>query len=578
MDLSNTGGVWQQLWQPRGRRLILFSVFIFAFGLTLYNGKILSPERGDPARWDYTAQSIVRGQIPYRDVVELKTPLSAYISALVIVAGRAAGINELIAIRYVGIVLACLLLVVVFAVTEAYTNNRLAALIAVLAPLSVERFYSWGATGTEPKISMILFGLLSLLLISKNKPFWAGVASMFSCLCWQPGLMFAGVAVLVFSRYLRSWRDLRAAKTIAGASVPLLVTLLYFYCAGALRDLWIWCFWFDLTVYASDVHRSLSEQISHIAGVTYRVLGKPGVIFLAAGALGYLAVLIGTLRKRRTDDAALPGSTPAVALLIPPAIYVAYWRFDFNSGPYLIPIVPFAAIFAGWLVSRWIRLIPSRSQNSRERPVICREYAGLVAVALLTVVAVATSAGTKYRDTTLGDEYAALEVLRAILLPEDKIWAQGEVNILVLLDRPSVSKHIWFDRGKDDFAAAEKPGGFQQVLGEIDAQQPRFVEMGRIETVHHSAELEAWLAEEYKPLPTLSIEVYVRKDSTASDSERGRGPVPGAVATGSHHAGRIRTNALQIRIDHGNLGSLVGRGPTEVLTGFISRNRPATQE
>jgi hypothetical protein len=190
--------VWQQLWQPRGRRLILFSVFIFAFGLTLYNGKILSPERGDPAMWDYTAQSIVRGQIPYRDVVELKTPLGAYISAIAIVAGRTAGINELIAIRYVGIVLACMLLVVVFAVTQAYTNSRLAALIAVLAPLSVERFYSWGATGTEPKISMILFGLLSLLLISKNKPFWVGVASMFSCLCWQPGLMFAGVEVLVF--------------------------------------------------------------------------------------------------------------------------------------------------------------------------------------------------------------------------------------------------------------------------------------------------------------------------------------------------------------------------------------------
>ena len=92
-----------------------------------------------------------------------------------------------------GIVLACLLLVVVFAVTEAYTNSRPAALIVALAPLSVERFYSWGATGTEPKISMILFGLPSLLLISKNKPFWAGVASMLSCCagnqasCFPPG-------------------------------------------------------------------------------------------------------------------------------------------------------------------------------------------------------------------------------------------------------------------------------------------------------------------------------------------------------------------------------------------------------
>jgi hypothetical protein len=86
--------------QPSKERLILFLVFAAAFFLILNNHSILVPERGDQAMWDYMAQAIVRGQVPYRDVVNIKAPLSAYISALAIIAARIAGSNQLIAIRY----------------------------------------------------------------------------------------------------------------------------------------------------------------------------------------------------------------------------------------------------------------------------------------------------------------------------------------------------------------------------------------------------------------------------------------------------------------------------------------------
>ena len=70
-------------------------------------------------------------------------------------------------------------------------------------------FSEWMVTGTQPKLPMILFGLLSVLLIGKQRPYWAGFFSMLSCLCWQPGLMFTGVAVLMFSRYLTTGGILR---------------------------------------------------------------------------------------------------------------------------------------------------------------------------------------------------------------------------------------------------------------------------------------------------------------------------------------------------------------------------------
>src|SRR5215467_13369465 len=51
------------------------------------------PSAKDRANWDYFAQVISRGGVPYRDVVNIKTPLSAYIGAAVIVVTRPFGLS-----------------------------------------------------------------------------------------------------------------------------------------------------------------------------------------------------------------------------------------------------------------------------------------------------------------------------------------------------------------------------------------------------------------------------------------------------------------------------------------------------
>ena len=509
------------LGSKRRRTLILFLVFAFIVLLILNNGSIAAVEHGDQAMWDYMAQAILRGQVPYRDVVNIKAPLSAYISAIAILGGKAAGLNQLLAIRYLGVILAGALLVVTFAVAEGYTRSRLAAFVAVLVPLTWERFYYAASAGTEPKLSMILFGMLSLLLIYKNRPFWAGAAGMLSCLCWQPGLLFAGTAVLVFSNYLRSWRDLRGVKAMIGAAVPLLIIVVYFYQAGGLSDLWKWCFVFDLTSYAPSAYRSLGQQAEHIGSAIGHSFRRTGIVVLIAAAIGYLMFWIREIRGTLQVLKRGPGERDAMrhsghttgAVLIAPLVYLIYLRFDFNAAPYLIPIIPFAGIFTGWFAAGCIELIQSRFKgrvHKRLFRIEAHQYAGLIVVALFLYLAISASSA-KYQGTTLGDEYTLLEPLRTALTPQDTIWAQGEVNVLVLLDRPDASQYIWFDRGKDDFAGRDAAGGFQQVLGEIEAQRPKFVALGRMEEVHHQDEIEAWLAEKYTPFPILGFEVYVRR-------------------------------------------------------------------
>src|ERR1043165_151364 len=57
------------------------------------------PAKGDRANWDYFAQVIARGGVPYRDVVNIKTPLSAYIGAAAIVVTRPFGVRAIYATR-----------------------------------------------------------------------------------------------------------------------------------------------------------------------------------------------------------------------------------------------------------------------------------------------------------------------------------------------------------------------------------------------------------------------------------------------------------------------------------------------
>ncbi len=216
---------WLELLQRLDGRTFAIIAFLSGVAVMLSYRPWKQIEVGDPAVYDYIAQSILRGQIPYKDVVDIKGPGAAYISALAIFFGKAFGLRDVLAVRLMNVLLVGLLSAVTFLVAEKYLRHRVAAILAFLVPLMPEHFAMMMITGTQPKLPMILFGMASLLLIAKDKPFWAGFCSMLSCLCWQPGLLFTGTAFLIFSGYLTSWRDMRAFKSMLGAAVPLLAVV-----------------------------------------------------------------------------------------------------------------------------------------------------------------------------------------------------------------------------------------------------------------------------------------------------------------------------------------------------------------
>lgn len=488
-------------------KVILIAVFFLASGVMSLYKPFIQAEAGDPALYDYMAQCIVRGEIPYRDVVDGKAPGSLYLSAVAMTAAKAVGFRDILGVRLMNVLLMGLLSASIFAVTEIYFRDRIAALIAVLVPLMSTRLTLLMISGTQPKLPTVLFGIVTLLLIAKDRPMLAGFCSMLSCLCWQPGLMFTGVALLMFSRYLTSWRDLRASKVVIGAAIPLTALLLYFYSHDALDDLWNWTITFNYSTYAPRLARSVAGSVAHLWDMTTEVF-KGDVVLIIMSLVGAALFAWERVRiKLRTQEWLRSPDLFRDAILIPPVVYVAFTLISLQGPDDLIPFLPFAGIFAGVFISkiggvpavrrfRWVELVP-------------------IGAAVIMLFLVFTRA-VSYRNqagSTLHDQEREFAVVGKLLGPNDEIYAHRGTELLVLLNRRNLNEYVLLDRGKDDYIDATMPGGFKAVLDEMESRAPKIVSISHLGQVSHRDEIRQWVENHYDRLPMSSDydHVYIRR-------------------------------------------------------------------
>lgn len=496
-------------------RTLPLAIFLFSTMLLFSYEPFSRFETGDNALYDYIAQSILRGQLSYRDIVDVKGPGSTYLSALAIEIGRHVGGKDVLAIRLLYVVLAGLLCLTTYTVAKIYLRSRLAALIAALAPLAVSRYCEFTTAGTEPKLLMILFGVLSLLMIAKDKPLSAGIWSMLACLSWQPGLMFTGVAFLIHSRYLTSWRNRRAMKVLIGATIPLAIVVLYFYWKGALSDLWIYTVVFNYSVAGPQGGRGLAGSLLHLRNVMLRVFGPDSVI-LVLSAAGLLMFLTIRLRLKRPLKQAL--QSPDLfrdAIIMPPVIYLAFCLINLQGGPDLIPLVPFIGVFIGWFFVEGSRLI-ARDRTVKQRAHSVRLSHVIPACALLVVLGLALIRAHRYgigEVWTLEREEREARLVGDLVGANDTMFVHGTVELLVLLNRANLNPYVDLDAGKDGYIAQRKyDGSFQALVAEIESKAPRIVALSRLRGVAHRDDLERWVAERYSPLKLeLLADVYIRR-------------------------------------------------------------------
>ena len=497
----------------RGTIITILVIFAFTLAIAFLFKPFQQPEQGDPSIYDYIAQSILRGHLPYRDAIDPKGPGSMYLSAAALIAGRFLRIPDIFAIRLLYILFWGSLSVATYLVAKAFLTDYLAALLAAFIPIFPLRFSEMMIVGTQPKLPMILFGLLALLAICKDRPFLAGLTSMLSCLCWQPGLMFAGVAFLYFSRYFTSWKDKRALKVVLGSAIPLLITLLYFYLRGGLSSFVTWTFVYDYSVYMPTDQKPVAMALDHYWKVVQHIFGKEVAVFYvsAAGLAWYILRRLWTIIRQRSALAGNYLFSDAVAM--PPVVYFAFCMINMQSGADLIPFLPFFGIFGAFLV-----LDVSRGVGwaVKSRPAIntMRTERAILMLVLLCVVFYTIKFARKYRvePPTLAQQYRDLASVKAYLNPGDKIYAHGSTEILVFLHMQNLNSYVSFDTSADDYIGARTAGGFPGVVAQMEAEAPKVVVMTRLARVNHRKELEDWMRERYDQIsvPTL-MAVYVRK-------------------------------------------------------------------
>lgn len=497
---------------------LLLAVFAVAVVLAAMYHPFALMEGGDNAIWDYIAQCVLRGQVPYRDVIDNKTPAAAYLSALAMALGKLFGLDTFLAARVLSVLLVGALCVVVYLVGEVYLRSRLAAVIACLVPLLAPNLMVMMISGTRPKVSMMICGMLTLLFIARDRPFWAGFCSMLAFLFWQPGLMFSGTALLIFSGYLTRWRDRRALKVIFGALIPLAAMLIYFAARGALDDLWAWTITYNYSVYYREGKEPAGAALARLwfliqqgtDGQTIWVkLGTAGLLWFAAKRI------IERFRKSPPADDAFKE-----ALLVPTGIFLIFCVINYPGADGLIVLLPFAGLFAAFIfaaIHQWLgswRLIESRPQLAR--------LVALVLIAPLGVVVfnvIKRARGFQIEEgRTLADQRQEFQKIAERLGPNDKIYVHGSLEILVLLNRPNMNPYIFLARGTDGFLGARTPGGLDAVLAEMKAETPKILALSRLQNVACREALTAWAARQYEKLP-LSFahnSVYLAMNSEAS--------------------------------------------------------------
>ena len=486
------------------------AAFMLAAVLMLAYSPFKRMEGGDPAIYDYIAQSILRGQMPYRDVIDPKGPASMYLSAAAMAAGQLIGIWDVYAVRLAHIVFVGWLAIVTYLVAEAYLRFRLAAVMACVIPLMREETASMMIQGTQPKLSMVLFGMISLLMIARDKPLAAGVFSMLSCLCWQPGLLFTGGAFLTFSRYLTSWRDRHALKVLAGAAIPLAVTILYFHLRGALGAMYEWTLEFPFSVFAQHRERSLAMALDHLLKVFSRVF-QWDTLLLALSLVGFVMFAAERLRARlKVRKSVRPDELFRDAILIPPVVYLAFCLINMQGGPDLIPVFPFIGIFGGWFFVKTARFIEThrRAEAGLRRMSV---WIPRFALGVILMLALGRAANYRFEGWTVRYQEQLMKEVFADLGPDDKLYVHGPAEILLLLRRPNLNPYIALDHGADSYIGAKRVGGFSAVIEEMEAQAPKFVAVSRLRNIVHRDELGQWIEEHYEKLPINGYEIYRRK-------------------------------------------------------------------
>lgn len=320
----------------------------------------------------YFADRIVDGAVPYRDLQDVKTPLSFFAGAGFMRLGDALGVDRLTAVRVGYLSLAWTAGMLLYETFRRLSGGRLVAgWLALVAYLGFDLIGLLPSIGNVPKLIMALGAAAAALAIAHDRWRLAGCFAALAFLDWQVGALTGlAVAAAALTRDDRAGALRRSAE---GALLCLLVPAGYFLAHGALDDAFRESISATFTRGAAKA-RGLSGTVDHLDAVFWRgTEGRTWTVFVGLAGIALLPLL---WRRARGE-----GLTPMLTML---AVYhlgvVAFSFQDFQGNGDLFLLLFSVSFFMGVALSVvWLAVEPHLGRAA---------LAGGVAAVVLVTVAV----------------------------------------------------------------------------------------------------------------------------------------------------------------------------------------------
>ncbi len=454
---------------------------------------------GDASMQIYVAQEIARGHPPYVTVFFPKTPLTGLFGAMAILVGRAFGIFDVVAIRALFFLIAVMCVPFIYLLARRLADSPVAGVMVALALIFTPHFGHYACAGPEPKILTVLWGLISLWVLTRGSWFLGGLAGGFSFLSWQPGGVFIFLALAMAPLSTTTERKRSFLRALLGALLPLCLVAFYLTAVGAL---------------APAFRQTLSDHVAWVLSGGRGVAVGPGARILRIGnwmrnsliqvpwfpwlgLVGWATFTLESIFSLRWWRKDAPLALAKMPLLLSGYFWLLISLWEGEGSPDFIPLDPYIAFAVGWLTwqvtrgaARFLGAFISRKSGPRFQSSI-----GLTLIVLLFLYGRAgLSVGEMPAE--LSEQMKSAAQLDEELGAEGKIQAFGHLGLLVLTGRSNLTPMIHLGPKHYNLATHE-PGGFQAILETIQRERPEIVIISR----HH---WRPWV----KPLRKFLVENY----------------------------------------------------------------------
>ena len=474
----------------RTESLIPAGIFLFALMSLVAAEPWARPIEGDAALFVHYGYRVLAGDVPYRDFFDHKTPLTTFVNAAALGIGRHAGGDPLVWMRIPYLAAMAVVVTLLYSLALTMWERRSVGISAALIGLGYGQLGTWAATGSAPKLLMLVFGLACWRLGLSRRWAAAGAAAGMSFLAWQPGGTYLIVACwLAFgldrARWKRAWVHLGA-----GFGVPFLGLLLYLTLAGALRD-----FVLQTIVFNASYVRTVSDTplllMSRFLGKEWELFGDEPVALLAAvGGIPVTGWMLRDLVRKR----AWPRFATLATL---PALMGAWLLLHLaNAGGQsdAIAFIPAVTLFPAALVAAWSPAVEGwLVKRGSDGTTVLKLGQG---VALAVLIGVAILNIRRSDPAGLREERAAAAALIQVgqLKPGDAVMNLGAFSFAALWDAPNPAKYPYTYSGVPEFVKDHDPDGAEVYRSEAESARPKLIIYRSVDSLRA---FNRWLAANY---------------------------------------------------------------------------------